>query len=273
LFPLDLQVLLGEAEAPLQVERPQPATSPKISDWLSFNDLTRKFVVRHLALIESCNFASEAASSNSTGINIPANEAWSICATSMREAFPELSDEITQVESITTKSLEPKTMKYPQPFTYDLGFQVLPFVSVHYKNRASDLLAMAHEFGHAVQIVASWKGGKGQMPAVARECCAFIAELALVQFCEDQFNALEDAYHADDNIYFGAHKTSLEVALRYEQQPYQYDWNYPLARHFAYQLFQRSDSAQLSAIYRAGKSGGQLLSCVADNIQIEGVAA
>ncbi|MGZ2259396.1 hypothetical protein [Roseobacter sp. A03A-229] len=144
---------------------------------------------------------------------------------------------------------------------------------MHYRDSAADLLALAHEFGHAVQIVASWSAGTGQMPPVARECCAFLAEQALLRHCAACFPVLTYAHHADDMIYFGANRDALEDAMTNWQTGYRYEWNYPLARHVAARLFESGPSNELCALYRAGPDGGAWVRRQLDRLNAEEVAA
>ncbi|KPD10804.1 hypothetical protein AN476_18830 [Phaeobacter sp. 11ANDIMAR09] len=234
-----------------------------ICDWCIFNDFEKKDVLSHLERIVEPMNTSRIVSKERINSCMTADEAWAQCATSLCIAIPELSDEIARVSTDAPRCLAPNKAKHPMPFTYDLGHRKLPFVSLHYQGCVADLLTMAHEFGHAVQIVASWKSGKGQMPPVAREWCAFISELAILQFNELSSASICSAYNADDNTYFGAHKSSLEAALLDGQRQYQYAWNYPLARYFSQTLFQRCKSTQLSKIYAAGANGGRMLNKLA----------
>jgi hypothetical protein len=248
---LGLKILLGKAEKTPQIQHPLAASRQKISDWLKFNGLSHETVLMQLSGIGPSKESGKHQGLRSQScLGLAPEDAWALCAHSMRRACPVLAPVIDIIEADTPKCLRPKKKKHPQPFTYDLGFETLPFVSVHYQDRAADLLAMAHEFGHAVQIVSSWVNGEGQMPPIARECCAFIAEQAMVQFCEAQFEGLKSAYYADDKIYLGSNKASLEDALRNDAQPYQYIWNYPLARILAAQLFQTADNIELWKIFQ-----------------------
>ncbi len=269
MFPLGLKVLLGEVENPPVSEASRPKHQATIADWLEFNGLTREAVLRQLALIEPLDGDAFDRSEVQPHLGLTADEAWALCAAVMRAAFPGLKPEIDKIETWAPKCLQPKSTKHSKPFTYDLGFQKLPFVSLHYQDRPADLLAMAHEFGHAVQIVASWQSGEGQMPPVARECCAFMAELALLNAQKGKAEVLLVCHQADDIAYFGENKAALEDAFFEDYSPYRYDWNYPLARQLAARLMKARGTDQAVAIFRAGQGGGQLIA----NVEAEGLAA
>lgn len=244
-----------------------------LADWLELNELTRETVQRQLELIGSLDDEALDSLEAQCHLGLTPDEAWAFCAEAMRAAFPGLEAEANKVETNVPKCLQPKSIKHPVPFTYDLGFQRMPFISLHYQDRAADLLAMAHEFGHAMQIVASWQSGEGQMPPIGRDSCAFMAELALLNAQNEKVEALLACHQADDVAYFGENKATLENAVLDDQSPYQYNWNYPLARQLATQLVNADEADQAVAIFRAGRGGGRLLARLLSNVEAGGLAA
>lgn len=256
MLPLGLNILLGEVEMPTRAEHTPRRGKATASDWLKLNGLTREIVLSQLTLIEQVYVDDFDRSKVGSHLGLSADAAWALSAASMRAVFPSLAAEIDRVETETPKCLLPKRMKHSKPFTYDLGFQKLPFVSLHYKDRPADLLAMAHELGHAVQIAASWESGEGIMPPVARESCAFMGELAMLQHCQDRFPFLLSAHDADGSNYFGDRTRELELAVQDCKAPYQYGWNYPLARIAAERLI--LDPGQADRLFKAGKRGGKV---------------
>ena len=256
MVPLGLKILLGEAVAPQQQERTYSQPKATISDWLTFNGLTQEIVRQLLTDIEPPNDVASAYQNSNAPLDLSADEAWSLCAVALKSTFPELRSEIEMVQTNAPKCLQPKIVKHPKPFTYDLGFGELPFVSLHYHNKPADLIAMAHEFGHALQIIASWTSGEGHMPPVARECCAFMAELAVVHHYESRLPALVMAHRSDDLTYLGTRTLELDAATQDSHATYQYGWNYPIARIAARHFFLLPDKA--TWFFKAGRSGGQV---------------
>lgn len=277
MLPLDLKILLGEAELPAHERCSSPEQQETISDWLDVNSLANETVLHYLEVISSSKEAKQKRYSGpQLYLDLSADEAWALCAGAMRRYFPDLVAKIDKIEAETPKCLASRRTKHPKAFTYDLGFGDLPFVSLHYQGRAADFLAMAHEFGHALQIVASWENGEGQMSPVARECCAFMAELAVIRHCQDRFPTLIIAHSSDDAIYFGEHTDALEAALNDNRLPYQFDWNYPLARHFAVKLFRAGETDHPCAkhlIFQAAQHGGETLARCIKLTTGEGLAA
>lgn len=252
MWPLGLKILLGEVEAPSPASPPLGETRPTASDWLLVNALTPDQSLAVLREVE----VPETRAAPSAALGLSPDTAWALCADALRAAFPGLQPEIATVEWETPRCLSATRAKHAKAFTYDLGVGCPPFVSLRYRDHPSDLLAMAHEFGHALQIVASWRGDAGQMPPVARECCAFLAEQALLRHARGTLSGLTEAHRADDGIYLGRHKAALIAALGQPLCPYAYDWNYPLARIFAARMCRHPDT---DGLYRAGAAGGHWL--------------
>lgn len=102
-----------------------------------------------------------------------------------------------------------------------------PLVAFRPKGRLSDLPTLAHEFGHAAQILAS----AGQpMPPVLREVCACLAErlvLRRLAVTDPDRARVAQAFMAGRGL---RHRQDLLVALDQPQATYSYNWNYPLAR-------------------------------------------
>ena len=258
MFPSELKILLGAPPTSEQSQQMRSRPKSRFFDWLTFNGLTAEVVRRLLEAIEPRDNVEPTPQPSSAPISLSANEAWSLCAAAVKEAFPVLRSAVERIEDRAPKCLLPTATKHPKPFTYDLGFGKLPFVSLHYQNRPADLIAMAHEFGHALQIVASWPSGEGQMPPVARETCAFLTELAVLQHCKGRFAGLAAAHRADTASYFGQHAAMLEAALQDGTTPYCYEWNYPLARHSAAFVHSKYHD-RAPVLYTAGREGGQYL--------------
>lgn len=256
MLPLGLKILLGKVENPPVSRVSKSKRQATIADWLEFNDLTCEIVLRQLALLEPLDGYAFDRSEVQPHLELTTDEAWALCAESMRVAFPDLKSGIDQIEVEAPKCLQPKSTKHPKPFTYDLGFLNLPFVSLHYKDRPADLLAMAHEFGHALQIVAAWESGEGQMPPVARETCAFLGEWAVIHHSQVQFPLLTSTHHRDDINYLGNKAQELKTAIQDGRAPYSYGWNYPIARLTARCVF--CAPHQAIRLFKSGKNGGQV---------------
>lgn len=124
-----------------------------------------------------------------------------------------------------------------------------PLVVVYPKGRLSDLTTLAHEFGHAAQIVAC---AGVAMPPVLREVCACLSEQLVLRGL-----AMRDPARARvaQNWLAGRslrQRQDLRAALDTPDAPYRYDWNHPLARAVV------GGMAQMSAAERLRLFSGHL---------------
>lgn len=124
--------------------------------------------------------------------------------------------------------------KSRRALTIDHGPAKYPTILYHFHGDASDPLVIAHEFGHALQIRAS--DGKFVAP-VMREVCAFVAEGALLAHCKEhdppRYAAIRTRWNADSRKYLNMFGAKLAAALTDRYAPYEYSWNYPVARYLA----------------------------------------
>ncbi|WP_322895757.1 MULTISPECIES: hypothetical protein [unclassified Yoonia] len=146
------------------------------------------------------------------------------------------------------------------PHTEDLGPERAPVIRMEWDGRADDLICLAHEVAHALQIMMS---DHEPMPPVAREVCAFLGELALIAYCREQAPnlnaALSNVWHAENERYLGSDLDALSDALNDPETPYQYRLNYPLARLAAVQLHRRGAGDWYRDLFSSGRLGMQHL--------------
>jgi len=166
-----------------------------------------------------------------------------LCAKSLTKFLPQLSQTIQRIENDAPKCLAPKKDKSQKPYTLDQGKSELPFVSCNYTGKVSDLITLAHEFAHAVQILASRESQTEEnafMPPLARECCAFWGEIALIDYVQQKdeklYVLLKKAWSNDNLKYLKADAEVLKQALENNDSGYSYNWNYPVARLYALML-------------------------------------
>ncbi len=140
------------------------------------------------------------------------------------------------------------------PYTRDRGADAAPEIVLRACESPEDLLILAHEAAHAAQLILS----RGSfMPPMAREVCAFLGEIALIEWARKHnpalFPALFDVWLKHDDAYCGADLVALATALEDLRTPYNYRMNYPVARARAVQLFETARPATLAAIFSAGE--------------------
>ena len=256
---------------PAAASRPDDMTGDMTGDtmtgWLSCNRLDP---ARCRALLDLSGPPTPDTVGNFNGTFHPDSDtALRIVADAFGAAFAGVVPAAGPASGIATWHLTPSPGKPNIPFTLDRGADMPPLVSLHWRATPADPLALAHEYGHAAQIAATHATGSGPMPPLAREVCAFLAELALLDQMSgwrDTRQALHAAHMADDTIYLGRDATALRAALEDPVRPYDHRWNYPPARILAGRLFTGSDRQRLAALYAAGGRAPAVLASLTKGI-------
>ncbi|WP_299769686.1 hypothetical protein [uncultured Tateyamaria sp.] len=164
----------------------------------------------------------------------------------MAHQFPDHAEFILDVARKTQVEFVTEDDGVQRPFTLHRGAGDMPFVSIRYSGYGADLLAVAHEFGHAVQLAAN----PGQfIPPIHREIAAFLSERALLVYAYMPGSAiagiLQTAHRDDDAIYLGNDAVELAVAQQDPNAVYNYRWNYPVARMLAARAFRHQQPKEL----------------------------
>ena len=78
------------------------------------------------------------------------------------------------------------------------------------------------------------------MPPMARECCAFLGEIALIDYFEKRdtklYQLLKQVWRNNNLKYLSSDVAFLHKAINDHSLKYSYDWNYPIARLYAVAL-------------------------------------
>ena len=146
------------------------------------------------------------------------------------------------------------------PHTIDPGKGKAPQVFITWHGKPEDVICLAHETAHALQIILS---DHETMPPVARETCAFLGELAVIEYVRkelpDLFGALCAVWERENGAYLGQDLESLTHALADPVAPYHYRLNYPLARLMAVELFRRGPGPWWHQVFSAGPKAMRFL--------------
>lgn len=237
-----------------QVASPPAQT---ILDWLSYHELDASHCLDTLKtpLPELTFFRWHNRVPALSLETLTSERAWALCADAFRTALPGLTKIVTDVEQKAPRHLSPNREKFPLAFTRDMGPGKLPFISLHYHGKGEDLFAMAHEFGHAVQIHATHVNA-GMLPAPAwKECAAFLGELILINYLyhpeNHLFFELSEIWCETAEGYFLRDTNALARALQDLPLPtdYAYSWNYAIAIRWALTLWKRGDKEVLEDIF------------------------
>ena len=102
------------------------------------------------------------------------------------------------------------------------------------------------------------------MPPVAREVCAFLGELMLIDWAQQNdtvlFQQLVLVWHDENAIYLGSDLDQLKEAIKDLNQPYDYRLNYPLARMVAAHIFETHSIDDIKKLFSSRKDAPALLS-------------
>lgn len=186
--------------------------------------------------------------------------AWQITIDAMRAFFPAQESLIHDVYANSSKVIVEQPDDSRKALTIDNGETAYPTMLLSYRGQPFDIITMAHEFGHALQITASH--GKFVTPVV-REVCAFLAEGALLthtlQQQPKQFPHLSQVWLGDNLKYFGPQRDRLQAALSRPEVTYQYSWNYPVARFLSLLIPNRCSREWVWGVFAGETSLGDVL--------------
>lgn len=146
-------------------------------------------------------------------------------------ALPAAAVILDRVRAELRIDLAPDLNRFPRAFTLHDDGRGVPFVSCPLKGRCSDLLLLAHEVGHACQLLAN---GTPHLPPVLRETAAYLAEELVWANADSAEHGVLRALHRARTVRMMARDgRALLDALDAPKAAYRYDWNYPIARDLA----------------------------------------
>ena len=141
------------------------------------------------------------------------------------------------------------------PYVSHVGRHGGPEILISWVADARHINLYAHEVAHAAQIIMS---NQRWMPPMAREVCAFLGELAVLDYALTTDHGLFQALYRDWN---GRMKHDLDVGAnlllkRLDElgDPYEYSMNYPLARYLAARVYSRYGPQWIRGFFRSGEA-------------------
>jgi hemolysin-activating ACP:hemolysin acyltransferase len=212
----------------------RPKRRHSMTDWMELHRGTgERFDPRDVAnLVERAMVAVDRPREQASMEPLSPQEALTMVVSAMRNAFPTRRQIIDRVARTAVFDFDPMP---GASVTLDRGEGQAPLVKCPFKGSAADLMTLAHEFGHAVQLVAS----QGRfVPPALREVCAFLAELFLLDDLGRQGSphhaAATAVWRRGDARFLGVDSRSLIAALGDGDRAYTYRYNYPLGRIVAH---------------------------------------
>lgn len=218
---------------PAATRRQDPSKKHDLSDWLELHGLTASDCQKILSQSSlTCQYGNE---DGRHPCNLKAELAWEISANALQRLYPVQSGLIEETKATTILNFSPCRAGPMTMPTDDPGSSI---VVLTYTGRVQDLLTMAHEFGHALQA----KVCRGKfVPPVNREICAFLSELALLDYLNAVDPCLQSrataAWAEANNHYVGQCGHALGQALTKTSTSYRYGWNYAIARPLTSRAF------------------------------------
>lgn len=208
-----------------------------VSDWLAFHSLDSNSLqplLRALDRNEEALFADHEAE-DEYPTDLTAENAWTFVIEATTTVMPELQDIVKRLQARLLLDFDAPSDALP--FTCNGSDEEGILISLCYRVTYEDLLCMAHELGHAVQLDAS---KPSQIPPVHREIAAFIFELLLLEFAKKADPRLHQgllrAWLRENDVYLGDDLDLLGRKLSDPSSSYDYRMNYPLARMQSIQL-------------------------------------
>lgn len=172
-------------------------------------------------------------------------------APALAEAFGSYDKVRKTLERVKFARLSPDAKC--QPCTTDNGPGLPPVVAMDWRGTVGDLMCLAHEAAHALQIAFS----KHEfMPPLGRETCAFLGELLLLEHARKHdaklFDSLRKVWDEENERYLGLDLDALLEASQSSNAPYDYRQNYPIARLAAVRLFMHGPGEWLEELFSSG---------------------
>ncbi len=230
----------------------------RVEDWLELHGLDATFVQDVLAACRAGALAlqpfpwPDPPVEKDATVSLPAREA---CFAEI--VFPALAsgfDDTDVAAALKDIKFETLPKDGPRiPHTVDPGRGSPPVVVIGWQGGVDDLLCLAHECAHALQIRLS---DHDAMPPLARECCAFVGELLLVDHARRHdpalFRALLQTWVAENSTYLGTDLDALADAVSDPGTAYRYRQNYPVARLASVQLFKDRTRQGFRCLFASG---------------------
>lgn len=166
-----------------------------------------------------------------TRLDMSAETAWHLAAEALRARFPLQADAITRVERNTVTDFEPaRTADDNLAFSVSDGSGMPPRVRVPFAARPEDILAIAHEFGHALQFSVT------RQPFIApvlRETAAFMSTLAFLDHLKtaapENHDILVNIDASEGAVFLGSDLSALLKKAGDTNAAYSHRDNYPPA--------------------------------------------
>lgn len=226
-----------------------------ISEWQSLHGLNSLWHWQDL-LREQIDKTSKVIKSQQTSTSqkthFSGDQVWVLVADAFRDKFPNKQREINTVEQNCKRDFSPAISTKDVAYAIPGRAGQLPSVRVPFDGTIASVLAVAHEFGHAVQFACS---RRPFITPIVREMAAFVSTRLFIDYIEktdvELAISLTSSLANDEKTYLVKNGQQL---LRDAEKPgatYQYQHNYPLAWLAAVEAIRWDNKVILWEIFRS----------------------
>lgn len=216
-------------------------------DWARVHDFELGACVRKLktGYIARAPFRSDIASAS-----IEPDYATDVVYAAFSHGLPkEIIEKLQEVVLLKIEYAEPSKRS---SFTYFPEDAEGPAIVCRLTGNAShDLMLIAHELGHALQL---YLAGRGFIPPIDREIAAFLGEHLLLGYAETELpNLFDDLlnFHTENRQkQLGRRLDDLIEAIETPGSQYHYWWNYPPAFQCAEAIADRGDTGEMLGYFQ-----------------------
>ena len=247
---------------PQATDNDSASAAYRIVEWLDLHDLDAEMLQDVIAayhsgaLADQPFFLSEMEQTESDGLDLADQRTcyFRFVLQALSSSFERIGNIRAILETISFQTFPHSGMNVP--YTIDTGEGRPPVIVMNWRGRPDDLICLAHEAAHALQITLS---NHMVMPPLARETCAFLGELFLIEDARKHnptlYPLLQQVWQAENEVYLTNDLDSLSDALTDVSTPYNYRQNYPIARLVAVELFSRGNGIWLQDLFASGCKG------------------
>ncbi len=235
-----------------------------MEDWLNLHEVS-KSECQQILLLGDADF--EYVDLKKPGkLELSTDEIWQLASKVFLASYTIGHEVILSVEENCKVHFFDGKIEKNRSFTVNEGGNGYPYIQCCHRGNIEDLITAQHEFSHAVQIVAS----QGRFVApVLRETCAYLGEHSLLKYLNQTNSQWSSVTHAawkrnSARTHEKFDRILLE-ALEEPQTPYDYNWNYPLARVLAKEANEHLPEDLLWGLFRGETSLRQLIDKLARN--------
>ncbi len=231
-----------------------------IKDWLLLHQITGAQLKHLLCFTHHYPSIPNAVEDR---VNETAQHIWNLVTEALTDFWPEHDLQINKAFNCTETKFSSDTST---PFNLDNGIDQSPSIEINYQHSPVDALHIAHEFGHALQIICC---RSAFISPIQRELAALLIEKVFLKYVQDKDNNLANLllpiWHSNRCTYLGTDLNAVKHAMENPQSTYNYRWNYPIAHILLETLFHNSSKLELWSMVEGSTSLEELLSkCTSD---------